>query len=178
MLESTHHRTHDTYSPVGKRNLRMYWSGCQSTGAEMRKYLTAASVSRVVDSQAKQRSAGTQCATGLEGDSNQCTHDYLLAGERRHCRAGGFAVRPDLIEKSRVRQIVPEAAASGHGGRLDTCCAATRSSVECLGVGDVRRSKLCCGGNRAEQRRMRACQIGTTKSAAQSEKKPARYQIC
>jgi hypothetical protein len=36
-----HQRTQETYSPVGSRNLRMYWSGCQSTGAEMRKYLTA-----------------------------------------------------------------------------------------------------------------------------------------
>src|SRR3569833_497121 len=34
-------RPHETYSPVGSRNLRMYWSGCQSTGAEMRKYFTA-----------------------------------------------------------------------------------------------------------------------------------------
>src|SRR6266699_4515400 len=35
-----YHNTHETYSPVGRRNLRMYWSGCQSTGAEMRKYFT------------------------------------------------------------------------------------------------------------------------------------------
>jgi hypothetical protein len=40
-LDFTHHSTHETYSPVGKRNLRMYWSGCQSTGADMRKYFTA-----------------------------------------------------------------------------------------------------------------------------------------
>jgi hypothetical protein len=33
--------TQETYSPVGRRNLLMYCSGCQSTGAEMRKYLTA-----------------------------------------------------------------------------------------------------------------------------------------
>lgn len=37
---ATHHRTQETYSPVGRRNLRMYWSGVQSTGAEMRKYFT------------------------------------------------------------------------------------------------------------------------------------------
>lgn len=36
----THHNTHDTYSPVGSKNLRMYWSGVQSTGAEIRKYFT------------------------------------------------------------------------------------------------------------------------------------------
>jgi hypothetical protein len=36
----THHSTHDTYSPVGRRNRRMYWSWLQSTGAEMRKYFT------------------------------------------------------------------------------------------------------------------------------------------
>jgi hypothetical protein len=39
-LECTYQRTQETYSPVGRRKRRMYWSGCQSTGAEMRKYLT------------------------------------------------------------------------------------------------------------------------------------------
>ena len=43
--KATHHSTHETYSPVGRRNLRMYWSGCQSTGAEMRKYFTDQGVS-------------------------------------------------------------------------------------------------------------------------------------
>lgn len=37
---ATYHRMQETYSPVGRRNRRMYWSGCQSTGAEMRKYFT------------------------------------------------------------------------------------------------------------------------------------------
>lgn len=37
--------TQETYSPVGSRKRRMYWSGCQSTGAEMRKYLTGNGVS-------------------------------------------------------------------------------------------------------------------------------------
>jgi hypothetical protein len=88
-------------------------------------------------------------------------------------------VRPDLIEKSRVRQIVPEAAASGHGGRLDTCCSATRSSVECLGVGDVRRSKLCCGGNRAEQRRDEGLpDWNNEKRSAKRKKASTQYQIC
>lgn len=36
------HSTQDTYSPVGKRNRLMYWSGCQSTGADIKKYLTTA----------------------------------------------------------------------------------------------------------------------------------------
>ena len=36
----TYHNTQETYSPVGSKNLRMYWSGVQSTGAEMRKYFT------------------------------------------------------------------------------------------------------------------------------------------
>lgn len=36
----SYHKTQETYSPVGRRNLRIYWSGCQSTGAEIRKYLT------------------------------------------------------------------------------------------------------------------------------------------
>jgi hypothetical protein len=48
----------------------------------MRKYLTAASVSRVVDSQAKQRSAGTQCATALERIAiNVLTIIYLLESD-------------------------------------------------------------------------------------------------
>jgi len=38
---STYHRTQETYSPVGKRNRRMYWSGVQSTGADIKKYLTS-----------------------------------------------------------------------------------------------------------------------------------------
>lgn len=37
---ASYHRTHDTYSPVGNKNLLMYCSGAQSTGAEMRKYFT------------------------------------------------------------------------------------------------------------------------------------------
>jgi hypothetical protein len=97
----------------------MYWSGCQSTGAEMRKYLTAAVL----------------VVMRLDWWGRGCTYGCRLAGGRRRCRAVGFAARPDLIEKSRVRQIVPGAAASGHGGRLDTCCAATRSSVQCLELG-------------------------------------------
>jgi hypothetical protein len=66
---------------------------------------------------------------------------------------GGFAERPGLIERSRVRQSAPEAAASGHDGGLDTCCAATRSSVQCLGVGDVRRSRPKDGGMRRKSGR-------------------------
>ena len=62
----------------------------------------------------------------------------------------GSAARPGLIEKSRVRQSAPEAAASGHDGRMDTCCAATRSYVQCLGLGDVRRSEPYNAGTRRE----------------------------
>ena len=32
--------TQETYSPVGSRNRLIYWSGVQSTGADMRKYFT------------------------------------------------------------------------------------------------------------------------------------------
>src|SRR5271154_228429 len=39
-LIPTYHRTHDTYSPVGRRNLRIKESGVQSTGADIRKYFT------------------------------------------------------------------------------------------------------------------------------------------
>jgi hypothetical protein len=64
-----------------------------------------------------------------------CTYGCRLAGGQRRCRAAGSAARPGLRERSRVRPSVPEAAASGHGGGWDTCCAATRSSVQCLGLG-------------------------------------------
>jgi len=37
----TYHNTQETYSPVGRRKRRMYWSGVQSTGADIKKYLTA-----------------------------------------------------------------------------------------------------------------------------------------
>jgi hypothetical protein len=36
----SYHSTQEMYSPVGSKNLRMTCSGLQSTGAEMRKYLT------------------------------------------------------------------------------------------------------------------------------------------
>jgi len=39
----THQSTQETYSPVGRRNRLMRESGVQSTGAEMRKYLTSLS---------------------------------------------------------------------------------------------------------------------------------------
>ncbi len=47
--QETDHSTQDTYSPVGSKNLRMYWSGVQSTGAEMRKYLTGRWCQRTAD---------------------------------------------------------------------------------------------------------------------------------
>ena len=60
-LECTYQSTHETYSPVGNKNLRIYWSGCQSTGAEMRKYLTA-TVSAAVAGVRRRRD---RCATSV-----------------------------------------------------------------------------------------------------------------
>lgn len=40
MWKRLFHRMQETYSPVGRRKRLMYWSCAQSTGAEMRKYLT------------------------------------------------------------------------------------------------------------------------------------------
>lgn len=37
---ATYQRMQETYSPVGNKKRRMYWSACQSTGAEIRKYFT------------------------------------------------------------------------------------------------------------------------------------------
>jgi hypothetical protein len=45
-MQRTYHRTQETYSPVGSRNRRIYWSWLQSTGADMRKYFTAGAVSQ------------------------------------------------------------------------------------------------------------------------------------
>src|SRR5215218_2918535 len=39
MWNKLFHSTHETYSPVGSRNRRMYCSFCHSTGAEIRKNL-------------------------------------------------------------------------------------------------------------------------------------------
>jgi hypothetical protein len=107
----------------------MYWSGCQSTGAEMRKYLTA--TASVWDTSSQ---FGGHINARLHWRHISFTYGCRLAGALRCCQAVGFAARPGLIERSRVRQIVPEAAASACDVRKDTCCAATRSCVECLGV--------------------------------------------
>lgn len=144
----TYHSTQETYSPVGRRNLRMYWSGCQSTGAEMRKYLTAArSVHSSAHSQGGQGNARAraraQTQTQTQWRHGCGTYGCQLAAGRQCCPAAGFAERPDLIEKSRALQSVPEVGASGHDGRWETCCAATRPSIDgCLAsrrsdVGDV-----------------------------------------
>ncbi len=45
MYTSTYHNTQETYSPVGRRNRRIYWSGVQSTGADIKKYFTVSDVS-------------------------------------------------------------------------------------------------------------------------------------
>lgn len=81
----------------------------------MRKYLTAAIVS-----------AGAASAGRWK---RQQTYGCRLAAGQRHCLAAGSAGRPDLVKRSLARQNVPEAGASGHGGRMDTWCAATGSCV-------------------------------------------------
>lgn len=139
----------------------MYWSGCQSTGAEMRKYLTRAAL-------VENRNRAMQRAYlgGKEG-----TYGCRLAGAQRCCPAAGFAGRPGLVEMSRARQIVPEAAASGHGGGLDTCCAATRSSVQSVwewGTSDVAGGMA---GTRRKSGRKGSCQIRIMKGAASNEGK-------
>jgi hypothetical protein len=72
-----------------------------------------------------------------------------------------------------VRQSVPEAAASEHDGGLDTCCAATRSSVQCLGVGDVRRSRPNYGGNTADKRSQRVLPDWNNERCGAERKKKA-----
>ena len=46
VVGQTDHSTQDTYSPVGSKKRLMYWSWLQSTGADMRKYLTIRQVSK------------------------------------------------------------------------------------------------------------------------------------
>lgn len=64
------------------------------------------------------------------------TYGCLLAAGQRCCPAAGFAVRRDLIERSRVRQNAPGAAAWPHEG-WNTFCDAT--GVECASGGLVGR---------------------------------------
>lgn len=65
LIGPAHHSTHETYSPVGSRNLRMYWSGVQSTGAEMRKYLTTHEIS-FVSPQSGDCTMSRNCGNGIE----------------------------------------------------------------------------------------------------------------
>jgi hypothetical protein len=89
----------------------MYWSGCQSTGAEMRKYLTAR---RLADAKAGGCAARDRGATGAEDGIVGGTYDCRPAAAQRCCPAVGFAGRPDLIRKSPGRPTATEAAASHH----------------------------------------------------------------
>ena len=120
-LECTYHSTHETYSPVGRRNLRIYWSGCQSTGADMRKYFTATVSGGVAVGQGWVETDARQHSRQVYG-----TYSYQPAEGQRCYLEASFAVRPGLIRRSQARQIVTEAAALPHG-RWNTWCAATRS---------------------------------------------------
>jgi hypothetical protein len=108
----------------------MYWSACQSTGADIKKYLTAA-----VSADCKKDNALHIVNARLEQQEIRGTYGCRLAEAQQCCRVAGFAGRPDLIRMSRARQIVPGAAACWHDGRWDTCCAATRSCVGVLELG-------------------------------------------
>ena len=60
----TYHNTQETYSPVGRRNRRMYWSGVQSTGADIKKYFT-----------------GNNCQQRPRCRCARSTYNYRLVGE-------------------------------------------------------------------------------------------------
>jgi hypothetical protein len=132
----------------------MYWSGCQSTGADMRKYFTA-TVSGTVTG------GGSSVETNARRHPKQVseTYSYQPAVKRRCCLEAGFAVRPGLIRRSQARQIVTEAAAWPHG-HWSTCCAATRSPVfSCFAVGNVRRGwESSNDGTRRIRLSKRSCQ--------------------
>lgn len=92
-----HHSTQETYSPVGSRNRLMYWSWLQSTGAEMRKYLTALSVS-----------IARHCLHGA-------THDCRPAVEQRQSRPANSVGRPRQAGRSRGRRSAAEEVAWSGG---------------------------------------------------------------
>ena len=58
------------------------------------------------------------------------TYGCRPVGEQRCCPVVGSAEHPDLVGRSLERQGVPEAAAFQHDDWKDTCCAATRSSIQ------------------------------------------------
>src|SRR5690242_21671621 len=121
----------------------MYWSGCHSTAAEMTTYLTAAGLAGKV---ADDRGAWRQAQWQAQWRDGCGTYGYRPAAGRRCCLAAGFAVRLGRGGRSQARQSVPEV---GPSGWWETCCAATRPSVDgCLGpgrsdVGDVMGGSSC-----------------------------------
>jgi hypothetical protein len=122
----------------------MYWSGCQSTGAEIRKYLTVPGLAHYSIQIQGNQVPGARCtrtSTDRHRQTTQraVTYGYRLAAVRRCCLVAGSAVRLGLEERSRAQQSAPGV---GPSASWETCCAATRPSVDgCLnfGVGKVRR---------------------------------------
>lgn len=82
----TYHNTQDTYSPVGSKKRRMYWSGDQSTGAEIKKYLTGcASVRSKAE---EERESAITVVNLLQRDNRVCGQallSILVQQERLWC---------------------------------------------------------------------------------------------
>nr|POE56750.1 hypothetical protein CFP56_33722 [Quercus suber] len=100
----TYQSTHDTYSPVGSRKRRMYWSGDQSTGAEMRKYLT---VMRPTSVLAKSCGHG---AWWCEGEGRR-TYGCPPAAMRRSSPGSNSAEHPAPARTSQAQRCGAAAAA-------------------------------------------------------------------
>jgi hypothetical protein len=63
----------------------MYWSGCQSTGAEMRKYLTAATLVEKTGRWAVHRACSMRAGTALQLEHvrlSTCWRATMLSGGR------------------------------------------------------------------------------------------------
>lgn len=104
----TYQSTQDTYSPVGSRKRLMYWSGDQSTGAEIKKYLTGSVSVRARASIDVDRKRGRKLR-------RRRTVVDLLQSDYRVC---GQALLGILVEKERLRGHRPSLRCAGHDGVL------------------------------------------------------------
>jgi hypothetical protein len=128
----------------------MYWSCCQSTGAEIRKYLTAArSVEQTNDKHAMQQSYLMRGCTGVKSGHvrlSTCWRATTLSGGRLCCASWSNRKVSGATDR-----------AWGADGYMLRCNTILRWCLE-LGTSDVA-SRTMAGGRR-KSGRFRACQIG------------------
>lgn len=104
-LDDTYQRTHEIYSPVGSKKRLITCSGLQSTGADIKKYLTVA-----------QRWSTCQVSFA------EClkTYDCQPVAEQAQPLEAATAEHPDLAGRSQERLSATEVPGRQREG-LDTC---------------------------------------------------------